>query len=117
MKVSVKCLAYKHMALLRRANLSLADSINIGLLTEAARLQLRSTILQSASREFCNSLQALPLQVRDTPQCVHCCIPQPCRGRACPCPSRARRARVIFAEDLPLKYAPVRQCIRGRFIL
>ena len=55
MKVSVRCLAHKHMALLRRANLSLANSINIGLLTEAARLQLRSTILPSAMREFCNS--------------------------------------------------------------
>ena len=56
MKVSVKYLADKHIALLRRANLSLADSINIGLLTEAARLELRSMILPSALREFCNSL-------------------------------------------------------------
>ena len=56
MRVSVKCLAHKHMALLQRANLSLLDSINIGLLTEAARLQLQSTILPSALREFCNSL-------------------------------------------------------------
>ncbi len=59
MKVSVKCLAHKHMALLRRANLSLADSINIGLLTEATRVQLRSTILSPALREFCNSLLSL----------------------------------------------------------
>jgi hypothetical protein len=34
-------MAYNFIALLRRANLSLADSINIGLLTEAEHLQLR----------------------------------------------------------------------------
>jgi hypothetical protein len=46
MKVSVERLFYKHIALLRRADLSNADSINSGLLTEAARLQLRSTIFR-----------------------------------------------------------------------
>jgi hypothetical protein len=58
MWVSVMRQVYRHMALLWRANLFLADSTNIGLLTEAVRdIQLRCWSLHLTACCSCSGIE------------------------------------------------------------